>query len=265
MKPQSRYCNYHNSQIKLFITGLILPFLLFSCVTQRNLEYMRDKNDTVTSYKEASYPDYQLKPNDALYIQINSLDDAASNVFAQSSAQQTLDPYGAYMSSYKVDKEGYIQLPVIGKIQVSGKTTSQVSDLIKDSVVNILSLPTVTVRLVNQYISVLGEVRTPGHFVYSQDKFTIFNAIGLAGDINEYGNRREVILIRNENGMNNKIRIDLSRADIVSSPYYFIQPNDLIYVSPLRKRFWGFQEFPFELIFSTITTSLLIYTLIEQQ
>jgi polysaccharide biosynthesis/export protein len=265
MNPEKRYCNYHNSQMKLFIAGLILPFLLFSCVTQRNLEYMRDKNDTSSEYKEASFPVYQLKPNDALYIKISSLDDAASNVFTQPATTQALDAYGAYMSAYIVDKEGFVLLPVIGKINVLGKTTADVSEMIKDSVANILSLPTVTVRLVNQYVSVLGEVRAPGHFVFSQDKFTIFNAIGLAGDINEYGNRREVILIRNESGMNRKIRIDLTRADIVSSPYYFIQPNDLVYVSPLRKRFWGMREFPFAIIMTTITTAIVVYTFIIQQ
>jgi polysaccharide export outer membrane protein len=264
MDTEKNFFGHNNPQLKLAISALILSFLMFSCITQRNLEYLQDKHSTPDTLVEASCPKYQLKPNDALYIQINSLDDAASNVFAQPSATQTLDPYGAYMNSYIVDKEGFVQLPVIGKINVSGKTTAEVSNQIKDSVVNILSLPTITVRLVNQYVTILGEVRTPGHVVYSQDKFTIYNAIGLAGDITNYGNRREVILIRNENGQNSKIIIDLTRADILSSSYYFIQPNDLIYVSPLPKRIWGIEQFPFTIIFSTITTALLIYTLIQQ-
>jgi polysaccharide export outer membrane protein len=264
MNRKSQNSCLHSNPKAILTAFVIFPLLFNSCVTQRNLEYMRSNKNTPVEYKEAEYLDYRLKPNDALYINISSVDDAASNVFAQSAVQQTLEPYGAYMNSYTVDMDGFVQLPVIGKINVSGKTTAEVSELIKDSVVNILSLPTVTVKLVNRYVSVLGEVRNPGHYVYSQDKFTIFNAIGFAGDINAFGNRREVILARNENGKNTRIIIDLTRADILSSPYYFIQPNDLIYVSPLRKRFWGMQEFPFSLIFSTITTTLLIYTIFQQ-
>ncbi len=211
------------------------------------------------------FPDYKLQPSDALYIQISSLDDAASNVFAQAGGTQTtLDPYSAYLSSYKVDQEGYIQLPVIGKIKAAGKTTEEVTDLIKDSVKSILSLPVVTVKLVNQYVTVLGEVRSPGHYVYSQDKFTVFNALGMAGDISPYGNRQQVTLIRNENGKTIRINFDLTSPDILTSNYFYIQPNDMIYVKPMRKRIWGMEEIPYALIFSIITTGLLIYTIIAQ-
>ena len=237
-----------------------------SCITQRDLEYMQDKNKEQTKYNEAEYSDYRIKSNDALYIKISSLDDATSNVFAPSTMQQqTLDQYGAYMNSYSVDEEGYIQLPVIEKIYVLGKTTAQVSELIKDSVVNILSHPMVIVRLVNRYITVLGEVKNPGHFVYSQDKFNIYNAIGLAGDITEYGNRKQVLLTRNKNGENVTINIDLTKTEILTSPYYFIQPNDIIYVSPMRKRFWGMREFPFSIILSTVSTALVVWAFIQAQ
>jgi polysaccharide biosynthesis/export protein len=262
--------NYKNliqeSHLKYrFLIISILILLFSSCVTQRDLEYLKSKKDSPSAFTEAEMTEYKLKPNDALYIKVSSLDDAASDVFSESSSPQSLEPYGAYMNSYTVDKVGFVQLPVIGKINVLGKTTAEVSELIKDSVVNMLNLPLVTVRLVNQYVSVLGEVRNPGHYVYSQDKFTIFDAVGLAGDINEFGNRKEVILVRNENGKNIRTCIDLSKSDILASPNYFIQPNDLIYVRPLKKRFWGMQEFPFALIISTITTALLIYTVVQQQ
>lgn len=240
----------------------VLLFLMLSCISQRDLQYMRGKSNPV--FPETTFTDYHLKPNDALYIQIQSIDDAASNVFAQSGIQQTLDPYGAYMNSYTVDKEGYVNLPVIGKINVNGKTTTDVSIMITDSVSNILSMPTVTVKLVNRFVSVLGEVRTPGHFVYSQDKLTIFNALGLAGDITEYGDRKSIVIARNIDGQNKIIKLDLTRPEILESQYYLIQPNDLIYVKPIRKRIWGMQEFPFTLILSTITTALVVYTFVDQ-
>ena len=250
----------------LAISAIILIVTLNSCITQRNLEYMQKDKHTPVAVKEVPFSEYKLQPNDALYIQINSLDDAASNVFAQPGGVQiSLDPYSAYLSSYTVDQDGYVQLPVIGKIKASGKTTVQVTELIKDSVKNILSLPVITVKLVNQYVSVLGEVRAPGHYVYSQDKFTLFNALGMAGDIAPYGDREQVTLIRNENGKTVRINFDLTSPDILTSNYFYIKPNDLIYVKPMKKRIWGMETIPFALIFSTITTGLLIYTIIQQQ
>lgn len=249
---------------------LLLFFTVFvaSCVTQRDLEYMQDKNKTIKIFNEAKIADYRLKPNDELYIQINSLDEAASNVFTGTGAQQslymsTVTPYGASLMSYAIDKEGYLLLPYIGRISVQDKTTAEVSDLIKESLKNILSQPMVSVKLVNRYVSVLGEVRNPGHFAYAQDKLTVYDAISLAGDITVFGNREEVILTRNENGKNIRINVNLNRSDILSSEYYNLRPNDIVYVKPLRRRFWGMDQFPYSVILGTITTALLIYTVVK--
>jgi len=119
------------------------------------------------------------------------------------------------------------------------------------------------VKLVNRYVSVLGEVRNPGHFPLSQDKLSIYDALAMAGDITVFGNRENVILVRNEKEENIRVNIDLNRSDILASEYYQLRPNDIIYVKPLRKRFWGFDQFPFAVILSAITTALLIYTVVE--
>jgi polysaccharide export outer membrane protein len=253
----------------LFFIPIPLFILLQSCVTHRNLEYLKDKNNTFKTFNEASITDYRIKSKDELFIQISSIDEAAANIFAGSNVQQTyymssIDPYGASLISYTVDKEGFLVLPVIGRISVKDKTIIEVTELIKGLLNNILSQPVVTVKLVNRYVSVLGEVNNPGHYPYAQDKLTIFDAIGLAGDITIFGDRNAVVLTRNENGKNIRIIVDLSRSEILSSDYYYLRPNDLIYVKPMRKRFWGFDEFPYAVILSTITTGLLIYTIIEQ-
>jgi len=253
---------------KIVLYSLIILLFLSSCVTQKDLEYMQDKNKTIKSFIEAPLDDYRLKPNDELYIQISSLDDAAANVFTGTGAQPSIylsgiDPYGASLMSYAVDKEGYLLLPNIGRISVKDKTTAQVGELIKESLINILSQPVVSVKLVNRYVSVLGEVRNPGHFAYAQEKLTVYDAISLAGDITVFGNREEVILTRNENGKNIRVNVNLNRSDILSSVYYNLRPNDIVYVKPLRKRFWGMDQFPYAVILSTITTALLIYSVIQ--
>ncbi len=242
---------------------MVAGILMFSsCVTQRNVEYMQDENVEIKSYAEAKIEDYRLKPLDELYIQISSQDEAAANLFSKpGGSQNSMDPYGASLLSYVINKEGYLEMPLIGSIQVKNNTLEQVNKIIIDSLSRILSQPIVTVKLVNKYISVLGEVQNPGHFNFTQEKLTIYDALSLAGDIKDYGNRHQVILTRNENGKNSRVIVDLTRADLLSSSYYYVRPNDIIYVKPLRKKFWGMREFPFNNIMSTITTALLIYSI----
>lgn len=244
----------------LILTSLMS---LTACVTQRSVEYLQDKNKTNLSFNESSIEDYRLKPNDELYIQISSLDDAAANIFS-GTVQQTystgsIQPYGASLLSYTIDKDGLLFLPFIGSISVKDKTIPEVKTMIKESLTNILSQPVISVKLVNRYISVLGEVRNPGHFAYAQEKLTVYDALSLAGDITDYGNRKEVILTRNEDGKNTRIYIDLTRSDILASTYYYIRPNDIVYVKPLNRKFWNLRQFPYSVILSTITTALLIY------
>ncbi|WP_372948064.1 polysaccharide biosynthesis/export family protein [Mariniphaga sp.] len=260
-------------KVKLFPLIILSIVLLFSsCVTQRNVEYLRDKSNQqgdIKIFSEAKVPDYKLKPKDELYIQIKSLDDPSTNVFQQVGVQTGnqsgyLQPYSASLMSYPVDKAGYIQLPILGNILVENKSVPEVSAMLQDSLENILSQPTVTVKLVNRFVSVLGEVRNPGHFSYSQEKLTVFDALGLAGDITEYGDRNDVILARNENGNNIRINIDLTSSELMALEHYYIRPNDVIYVKPMRKKFWGMRQFPFQILLSTLSTGILFYTVFGQ-
>jgi polysaccharide export outer membrane protein len=237
---------YNNNSV---ITLVIFLGLLTSCVTQRKVEYLQDKDKNIKAFKEAEFPDYRLKPNDELYIQVKSLDDDAANIFASNKIESAytgaMQPYGASLLSVK------------------DKTLSEVSSILKDSLQGILNQPNVTLKLVNRYVSVLGEVNNPGHFPYSQDKLTIFDAIGLAGDIGEYGNRKNIILIRNKDGENIRINLNLNKSEILASDFYYLRPNDIVYVKPLREKFWGLRQFPYAIILSTLTTGLLIYSIVK--
>lgn len=249
------------------IATVFLISLLSSCVTQRKVEYLQDKDKNIKTFSQADFPDYKLKPNDELYIRISSLDEAATNIF--SNAQQNLaytgsiTPYGASLLSFSVDKEGFLPLPVIGKIFVRDKTLADVSSILKDSLSHVLSQPVVTLKLVNRFVSIIGEVRNPGNFNYTQDKLTIYDGLGLAGDILDYGDRKNVILVRNENGENRRININLNNSNILASDYYYLRPNDIVYVKPLREKFWEFRPFPWYVFFSAITTGLLIYNIVK--
>ncbi len=252
-------------QILRFSLIIVIVFLFSSCVTHRNLEYMQYKDTGITLYNDSEIPDYKLKPWDELYIDIKSLDDPTTNVFQQVGKQQSstgygVTPYSASLSSYMIDKSGYLELPFIGNILVENKTIPEVTAMLTDSLNNILSNPTVTVKLVNRYVSVFGEVKNPGHFSYAQEKLTIFGAISLAGDLTDYGDRNDIVLVRNENGNNLRINVDLTSPNILASEYYYIRPNDMLYVKPLNKKFWGLNQFPWSLLLSSISTAVLLYT-----
>jgi polysaccharide export outer membrane protein len=250
------------------LNSFIIIYALSSCITQRNVEYIQDNDNELRTYDEASIEDYKLKPKDELFIQISSLDDPSAGIFSSSSNQQainagTIEPYGASLASYTIDSNGLISLPVIGRVSVKGKTVKEVKELITNSLTKILSQPMVSVKLVNRYVTVLGEVTRPGYYSYSQDKITVYDALGLAGDITDYGNRKKVILIRNENGKNLRIPIDLTQPDILASNYLYVSPNDIIYIKPLKKKFWALRQFPYDVILSTITAAILFYSVIQ--
>jgi polysaccharide biosynthesis/export protein len=255
---------FHSKTIAL--SALLICLLLGSCVTQRKLQYLQAKDKNIKSYKEVQLPDYKLKPNDQLYIQVTSLDEAASNVFSntrQDNYVGSVTNFGASLLSYTVDKNGYVLVPVLGNILVKDKTLQEVGLILKEALTHVLNQPIVSVKLINRYVSVLGEVRSPGHFPYSEEKFTIYDAIGMAGDITDYGNRKQVVLIRNENGVNIRINVDLTKSEILNSEYYNLRPNDIIYVKQVRQKFWNISQVPISLFLSAITTALLIYTIVK--
>lgn len=247
---------------KYFVFFFIANLFFTSCVTQRNVEYLQDRDRNVKEFKTLDFQDYKLKPNDDIMIQISSLDDAGgANVFSNPNRQGnsvSMDQFAASLLSHTIDKDGYLDYPVIGKFLVKDKTIAQVSAMLKESLVNVLNQPVVSIKLINRFVSVLGEVRNPGHFPYAQDKLSIYDAIGLAGDISDYGNRSNVILIRNENGKNIRVNLNLTKSGILESDYYFLRPNDILYVKPARKKFWGMKEFPFSILLSSISTAIVV-------
>jgi polysaccharide export outer membrane protein len=246
----------------LSITYIGLILLIFSsCLSQRKVEYLQIKGHADAEYTNSPFQEYKIKPYDELYIQISSLDDAQSSISSNSaSGGQGLGSNGV---SQKVDKNGFLELPVVGKILVKDKNVEQVTAMLKESFKNVLNMPLVSVRLANSHITILGEVKSPGHFMYMEDKLSIFDAIGMAGDITDFGNRKTIVLLRNIDGKAIRTELDLTKPDIITSEFYYVKPYDLIYVKPLRLKFLGFREFPYTTIFTTIATFFIVLTYIK--
>ena len=244
---------------KLFFRISLIILFFSSCVTQKRTVYLQTKEHFSKEFLNFSSKDYTLRPNDMLFIQISSLDDIQSTLSSNSASQSmsASTPYSASLNSYTVNKEGIIELPVIGKLIVKDKTIGEVTLMIKESLKNVLNQPVVSVRLISSYVSILGEVRSPGRFNYTENKISIFEALSMAGDITDYGDRKAIILIRNESGKTIRTELNLTQPEIITSEYYFIQPNDVIYVKPMKGKFWGFREFPFSTILASVSTTIL--------
>jgi polysaccharide biosynthesis/export protein len=252
------------SAFKLFCLAII-GLAVISCVPQSKLKYIQDKENEAPKYEFQNIkPDYKLKPGDFLYIRILTLDPKSNEIFANitgsgnSSGYMNLTDQNLYISSYMVSDSGFIKFPLLGSIYAKDKTIPEMELSLNKAVSEIIRESSVVVKLVLYNVSVLGEVTTPGKFTIYNDRVNIFEALALAHDITAFGNRSKVQVIRSEGNKNNVVTLDLLSKDILSSPYYYLQPNDIVYVEPLKYKTYGFATFPYVLIFSTITTALLI-------
>ncbi len=252
-------------KFKSIIIAVLIASLFSSCVLHKDLVYMQGKDQHIRTYDDVDLPDYRLKPQDELFIQITSLDDESTSVFnvSEQGNLYNLTPYSASLLSHQISKEGYLQLPILGNMNVVGKTTNEVSVMIQDSLEFVLSKPTVLVKLSNRYVTILGEVRAPGRYIYSEEKLTIYDALGMAGDITDYGNRKKVSITRNESDVNKIVTLDLTDPGIASSEYLYMRPSDLLYVKPLRKKFWAMSSFPYGFLIAVVSTGILVYTAIK--
>ncbi|MCX6224042.1 MAG: polysaccharide export protein, partial [Bacteroidia bacterium] len=181
--------------------------------------------------------------NDILYIRVYTLDQDINMLFsAASGASQTGGSYqyfsedAMYFSGFSVREDGNVDIPLLGLVQVKGKTIAEAKAIIEQKAREQLKDPTVLVKLANFKVTLLGEVLRPGTYTYFNNQATILEAIAKSGDLTDYGNRKEVLIIRPTVNGSKSYRINLQDKNLLTSPEYFIQPNDVIYVPPLKAK-----------------------------
>ncbi|HRY33975.1 MAG TPA: polysaccharide biosynthesis/export family protein [Bacteroidales bacterium] len=260
--------NYKANLPLAAFAGLLLV-LLTSCIPQKRIMYLQDRDggDTARVFDQAASRDYRLQPGDNLYIRVIGLDESANGMFnlapGSSAVNYGNSEAGLYLSSYTVDPAGNIRMPVLGSINVKDKSTEEAESAVQQALDMYLKSSTVVIKLVSFYYTVLGEVRRPGRYPVYQPRLSLFEAIGEAGDLTTFGNRNKVRIIRGNSGRTEVLNVDLTRKDILSSPDFYLKPDDIIYVEPLRAKGLVFEAFPYTLIFSTITTTLLILNFLK--
>ena len=223
---------------KLVLSGVLGIALLSatSCGTPKNVAYFQDLNNNPDTVITLQNRVITVKPTDKIYIGVKSKDPQISQLFnltGGTSSGATNMSQDAYY--YTVDSKGDIDFPVVGKIQVAGLTREEIAEKVKKSLVDasLVKDPTVTVSLSNLHYSMMGEVAKPGQYAIEEEKVTILDAISKAGDLTIQGKRNDVMVLRQENGHQKIYKIDLcSGRDIFSSPAYYLQQNDVVYVTP---------------------------------
>lgn len=218
------------------ILSVSLILSLFSCKPKQNYVYMSNANpqEEIAEYK---YMGNHIQPGDELLILVSALDEIAVSPFnlgtMSKGNSENKVPQETRPSEYVVNPEGFINFPVLGEISAKGKTNQELRRDIESRLKEYLVDPLVSVTLKNFNISILGEVKDPGQKISTTQKINLFQALALAGDMTEFGDRTKVKLIRSQEGASDQvINLDLASSNITSSPYYYLQQNDILYVEP---------------------------------
>ncbi|MDE6283303.1 MAG: polysaccharide export protein [Muribaculaceae bacterium] len=224
--------------LSLALTTAVAVSLLSSCSSSKsNLAYFRDITAQTEIVPLPPVKPVRIAPEDELYITITSAEPTATAHFnlpaANPAAQKDMLIYQSPRQlTYIVNTKGNIDMPQIGTIHVAGMTIEELQADLTKKISQWVDDPTVTVRMVNYHVNVLGEVTRPGAIEVSTNRFSILDAIASAGDLTPYGERQNVLLIREENGNQKRVLLDLTSSELLTSEYYYLQPNDYIYVKP---------------------------------
>jgi len=211
--------------------------LLVSCGSTKNAVYFNDASNQAYGNEVANLEPI-IQSNDLLSIIVSSVNSEAADLFnaSKDNEDQSSTNRGntTRVSGYLVDQDGFINFPILGKIKASGNTKKALRDEITSLLVNkkLLLEPIVDIRYLNYKVSILGEVKNPSVLNVPSEKISLLEALGMAGDITIFGRRDNITLIREEGGVKRIRKIDLTTNEIFSSPYYYLQSNDIIYVQP---------------------------------
>ncbi len=208
---------------------------------------------------------FVIQPSDLLVININAFEGSTSEYLqkefasrTQNNANREFGPSDIYYNSYEVDYEGYLELPLLDRFKVAGLNTIELKSKLDSAYTPYLKFASTSVKLANLRITVLGEVESPGVHYFFNNQTTILEAISMAGDFTDFSNRKKVKLIRRIGSETKTIMLDLNKPDFLGTEYYFIQPNDLIYIEPIKAKAFDVGSQSVGIVLSVISTAALL-------
>ena len=254
-------------KFKHIIISIIVAasLVLASCVTNKKLTYLQSEGAR-EEFIPITPDTYIIQPYDNLFIKVVTPDPKWSDMFntmPSTSYGYGLNEQSADILSYTVNDNGTIELPYAGKFMVAGKTLKMIENELNISLKSYVTDAVVTVKMVNNYVSIIGEVQRPGRYSIYKDRLNIFQALAMAGDLGIYSDRQKIQLIRQTPDGNIVKEFSLRDRNIIGSQFFYVMPNDVLYAPPMKGRFFQMDSFPYALILSTITTFILLWNVIQ--
>jgi polysaccharide export outer membrane protein len=244
---------------KLVVLLLVLLFFLSSCVTNKDFEYFRTSKDV--SKEKLNTNKYLLQVGDLISVQISTVTNQQHDFFnKEQTSNSNLMVQNPYLYGYLIKEGGFLDLPSLGKIKAEGFTLRELENIIKQIAISYFEQPIVKLNIINFEISVLGAVNNPGNYMVVNPEANVLYALSLANDMTEFGNLKKIKILRNDNDVNRIFYVDLTDIKTLNNPNFMLQPNDVIYVPQLNKRFYSFSSLPnlISMSISAITLYLLI-------
>lgn len=235
---------------------------LSSCYARQELIYLQDEtfsSEYPTQIKNRR-PTYKLQANDVLHIDIQNPDMETAQYFNY--GEQEMRGFGnqsnLFVTGYSVDESGYVTIPLVGKVRVVDLTIDEAKQLLQQEVDKFLRNTTVDVKLISFKISVMGEVNNPGYYYVYNGQANVLEGLSLAGDLTPFGNRENIKLIRQNESGAEVILLNLTDSEVMKSKYYYLLPNDVIYVEPSERQIKRANLEPIGVVFSAVTALALI-------
>jgi polysaccharide biosynthesis/export protein len=253
-------------KLKVLVSIILMTLTILSCVNTRKLTYIQPNLTGKDSIRTFTPVSYKIMPFDNLFIRVMTPDPKLADMFNTIPATVTglsMTEQSADMLSYFVDGNGNIRLPYAGQINVAGRTLDTVTVEIENILKSYVADAAVTIKLVNNYVSLLGEFKQPGKYPIYKERMTIFQALAMGGDLGDFGDRQSIQVIRQTNDGPLIKEFTLTDQSILHSEFYYVMPNDVIYAKPMKGRFFHMNEFPYNLVLGTLTTFILLWNVIK--
>lgn len=259
---------YFQKSVRTLVWISLILMVFSSCIPQKKMLYLQAKSetDTITTFKNERKIEYKVQSGDNLYIRVITLDEKTTillNPLTSGGSQNINNDASVYLNSYNVTESGYLDFPMVGEVYVKDLSTEQITEKLNTELKAYMKEFIVIVKLVNFNITMLGEVQRPGQYKIYQDNINIFEAVSMASDLTDFANRNTVAIIRQTKSGSEVVYLDMTQRDLLESDYYYLKPNDIVYVQPVKGKQFTFANFPYSVIFGLISSTILILTYVK--
>lgn len=250
--------------IVILLGGIVLT----SCISNRRIVYLQDKsqhkpwNKTIDTTFAVQKSNYILEPQDILYLKsehVELTEGATSQVSESDLNDSRVIQAVPILTGYSINDSGNVNLPVLGRIHLSGLSLLQAQDKITNVAREFYTDPSIKIFLLNNYVTILGEVNKPGRYPIYDNRINVFQALGEAGGATDFADREEVKIIRSRDNKQEIKYIDLTDENLLTSPYYYLQPGDILMVKPQKRKKYATRDV--QNVFNAISAAVAIVTL----